>query len=244
MRQTALRVSPDPELSPEAIIAAITKWLRTLRAARRGGSVDCGHEDWHFGGDHLVMVSEDNAGVQRLCYTVEVLVSQVPGMTFERWRAQEGRATSRPLTYVESILADARTGAAAPLGYVGYELDVFFPDVPRVTISGLEFHPIYEARVRGRHAYWYAGYLSSYLWRGEVAEDAGGVRVDYAGRSWEFTVGSTTALVDGQPHELDAPPVTVSGVTYLPLDAFRAVTGWSATYDRRQHVVTLTPPEE
>ena len=163
-----------------------------------------------------------------------------------------GRAVREYLTDHVTLLQMHRFGPegialgdieAPPLGYVGYELDVFFPDVPRVTISGLEFHPIYEARVRGRHVYWYAGYLSSYLWRGEVDEDAGGVRVRYGGRSWEFTVGSTTALVDGEPHELDAPPVTVSGVTYLPLDAFRAVTGWSAAYDRRQHVVTLSPPE-
>ena len=55
----------------------------------------------------------------------------------------------------------------------------------------------------------------------------------------QLTIGSRTALIDGQPIELDAAPVEVKYVLYAPLRFFTDVLGAQASFDRKRHEVNI-----
>lgn len=65
------------------------------------------------------------------------------------------------------------------------------------------------------------------------------IQTQVGAKSVQLTLGSREALVDGQPLELDAAPIEVKYVTYVPLRFFTDVLGASAAFDRAQHTVNI-----
>jgi hypothetical protein len=54
-----------------------------------------------------------------------------------------------------------------------------------------------------------------------------------------LTLGSRTALIDGEPLALEAPPVEIHDVLYVPLRFFTDVLGAQARFDRRTNSVVI-----
>ncbi|MFY9886101.1 MAG: stalk domain-containing protein, partial [Candidatus Cybelea sp.] len=54
-----------------------------------------------------------------------------------------------------------------------------------------------------------------------------------------LTIGSRVALVDGQPLALEAAPIEVANVLYVPLRYFTDVLGAQASFDRKSNTMTI-----
>lgn len=70
----------------------------------------------------------------------------------------------------------------------------------------------------------------SVLWNG----DARRVNVTCMGRNFEFRIGSSGVLVDGQLYQLDSPPYIYQNRTYLPLRFFAENLGGKVTWNSSQ----------
>lgn len=71
-------------------------------------------------------------------------------------------------------------------------------------------------------------------------EKHGRIVTTYAGaKTISLSVGSRRAVVDGEPFELDSPPVEIANVLYAPLRYFTDALGAQATFDRQTDSVVI-----
>lgn len=97
--------------------------------------------------------------------------------------------------------------------------------------GGVDYLPLQDAAAAfGAAAYW--------------IQDAIVMRLLTESQSVELTVGDHTAVVDGQPVELDSAPIKVDGRLYLSIDAFTYLLGVDAEWsvDRSQLVLRESVP--
>ncbi|MBV8152140.1 MAG: hypothetical protein JOY59_11320 [Candidatus Eremiobacteraeota bacterium] len=73
-----------------------------------------------------------------------------------------------------------------------------------------------------------------------VTRDGSALIAQAPNKTIRLTLGSRTALVDNQPLTLDAPPVVLDGVTYVPLRLLSEALGASVTYDPGAERIDIT----
>ena len=74
---------------------------------------------------------------------------------------------------------------------------------------------------------------------GAIRYDSGVVYLDYKGRSVELTIGSTTAMVNGVPIELQVPITVVGTRSYAPIGEIAKILGVNKAWDNQRKVATF-----
>ena len=235
--EEAVEVAIRPEQAVERAQQFVAAWDGVTSAT--GALRPVAGPSW---AEHAVQMLDDDLGLQRAAYQVEVQIAFAPRMARQIARDSfRGTAPESVLCYV-----DVQTGAcftfwaptAWPVAVAHGYIDLLLP-VP----GGRGAMYCYSPRRADGHDYLCAKFMQSWLWEGKYTRDGERFKVEYQAGTWDGTVGDRALGSGDYTQQFPVAPRIFEEEVYLPVEMIAHMTGWvfSRPYEG---VVAVDPPRK
>lgn len=198
-------------------------------------------------------VGKDDLRQDFLFYDVSLSWAAEPNLTYEEC-VQRGRSILIKIHAHTGLYVEHANylggGTAAPVPGAKPR-GIHFPekrnrmillDRGKVSRDEIALDTSLRAEIRGRTAYWYAGYLRAAYWRGEVSRQGNELRLRAGDRSAVVRDGERIAQFNGKPFRLSGAPFQRRGRSYVPVELLARLTGESFTWNSKTARLEIRSP--